>query len=79
MKLYMVVTSDKYELPLAIGSAQEIADYLGVLRKTVYEQACGTHQARCNGKITKRKIIKIELEEDPCELSCKTASRNSAE
>lgn len=79
MKLYMVVTSDKYELPIALGTAQEVANYLGVLRKTVYEQACGTHQARCNGKITKRKIIKIELEEDPCELSCKTASRNSAE
>ena len=67
MKLYMVITGDEFELPLMIGSAQEVADYLGVTRKTVYEQSTEYHQKRCTGKIKKRKIIKIELEDEACE------------
>lgn len=69
MTLYMVITADEYELPLAVSTkAQEIADLLGrtkyevfsaVSRKQVSQQRYSGHRYR---------IIKIEVgeEEPPC-------------
>ncbi len=58
MSVYMVVTSDKYELPLAVGNAADIARFTGTKISTVYRQTCND-AGRCNGKYRGYKIIKI--------------------
>lgn len=49
MVVYMVVTRDKYELPLFIAdTAQEIADYKGVNKQSVFQQmARKNKKGRC--------------------------------
>lgn len=34
--IYMIVTNDKYELPVFVGTAQEVADYQGVKVGSIY-------------------------------------------
>lgn len=41
MKLYLCVTRDKYELPLAVAeSQQELADMVGVQKNTIASALC---------------------------------------
>lgn len=50
MKLYMMTTSDKYELPLAVAdSPHELAEMVGVSYQRVYN---GMYQSN-NGRIKK--------------------------
>lgn len=34
--IYLIVTQDKYELPLFVGSADEVAEKAGVTRNAIY-------------------------------------------
>lgn len=74
--LYMAVTADEYELPVVIGTRQEVARATGLLPDTLTAMTSPSHKNR-NGN-RKFKIIKIEgdeIDERPCE----TTRRNSAE
>ena len=67
MKLYMAVTADKYELPLAVGSARDIAQYGGVSVSTVQTSVCRKYSGLQNGY----KYVVVDLRknegEDPLE------------
>ena len=69
MTLYMVITADEYELPLAVRTkAQEIADLLGRTKYEIFSAVSRKQvsQQRYNGH--RYRIIKIEAgeEEPPC-------------
>lgn len=59
-KDWMIVSPDRYELPLApcCGSAVELAKQLGITEVTVYQ----TEAMKYSGAIAKRKIVKFERE-----------------
>lgn len=66
MTLYMAVTADKYELPLAVtNTANELAKTLG--KKTSYVRAeisRETHgKNKCNGRMRGYKLVKVEVED----------------
>lgn len=53
--LYLAVTNDKYELPIAVAdSASELAKMLGIERQTVFVNLCRPAKS-------KRKIVKVEV------------------
>ena len=53
MTLYMLVTADKYELPLAVrDNVGEIADLIGRLKYDVYHT------------ISKKKVIKVVIDDE---------------
>lgn len=53
--LYLAVTNDKYELPIAVAdSASELAKMLGIERQTVYVNLCRSAK-------DKRKIVKVRI------------------
>lgn len=53
--LYLAVTNDKYELPIAVAdSASELAKMLGLSVYTIYTGVC-------RGAKNVRKIVKVEL------------------
>lgn len=57
--LWMAVTSDKYELPIAIAdTANELADYLGVTGKAIIQMKAKNQSGRNLGY----KIVTIEDE-----------------
>lgn len=61
MVLYVAVSQDKYELPIAVAdSARELARMLGVDKCTV---SCHITLAK-QGKIKKQKYFKVEVEDD---------------
>ena len=62
MILYMAVTPDKYELPLCVGNAREVAAFCGINMDNFYSQVTKTAQGKVNGKICKRKLIKVEID-----------------
>ena len=51
--IYMVVTKDKFELPLFVGNIAEIADAVGIKKETVSNYICK--------KRGKYKIIRVKL------------------
>lgn len=54
--IYMMVSDDKYELPLYVAdSAQELAEKLGVKKGTIYSHVIQWEK----GKIKKAKYIRI--------------------
>lgn len=58
MKLYLAVTPDKYELPLAVcDTAEELAKLFG-LRKNVVQSAISKN---LSGRNKGRKFIKVEV------------------
>ena len=60
-KLYLKVTSDKYELPLVVAdSAIELAEKLGVSRNLVYSHI--SHMR--NGNVKKSSIHVVEVDDD---------------
>lgn len=62
MKLYMAVTADKYELPLCVGTAREVAAFAGVNLDNFYSQITKTAQGKATGKLSGRKLIKVEID-----------------
>ena len=53
--LYLAVTNDKYELPIAVAdSASELAKILGIERQTVFVNLCRPAK-------NKSKIVKVEV------------------
>lgn len=62
--LYLLVSSDKYELPLAVAdSSEELAEMLGVRRNTIDSIIC---HAR-DGRRKRSKYCKVEWIEDDME------------
>ena len=69
MTLYMVITADEYELPLAVSTkAQEIADLLGRSKADIFSAISRNRQSMYTHNGHKYRIIKIEAEEEdtPC-------------
>jgi hypothetical protein len=66
MKLYMKVTSDKYELPLAVAkSVTELAKACGVTRNTIWQQMW----MQRTGKVKHCCYHCVEVEDDTITLS----------
>ena len=59
MTLYMVVTADKYELPLVVGTVEDIARFAGIKRLSVYKYIA----RRMSGKRNGYKLVRVEVEE----------------
>ncbi len=60
-KLYMAVTPDRYELPLAVcRSADELGQAFGITGHTVMVSLCRKDDGRKRGA----KFLRIEVEED---------------
>lgn len=48
--LWLAVTADKYELPLAVtDTAEELGRIYGVTDVTIYNAVTKRHNGRCNG------------------------------
>lgn len=60
--IYMVTTADKYELPLFVGTAKEVAEYLGIDASTVRQYCCPSR----NGKYAtqRRRVFRVEVLDD---------------
>ena len=57
MALYMMVTKDKYELPLAVaGSATELSRMTGVPEMQIYSQASKYR----HGLLKRSKFVRVE-------------------
>ena len=57
MALYMMVTKDKYELPLAVaGSAGELSRMTGVSAMQIYSQVSKYK----HGRVKRSKFVKVE-------------------
>lgn len=58
MKLYLKVTTDKYQLPVAVAdSAQELARIVGATKESVYSMISRSERGMNTG------YIKVEVEE----------------
>lgn len=61
MKLYLQVTKDKYELPLAVAeTGAELARMIGVNANTIHSTICKTNQVgdrRCS-------YVAVEVDDD---------------
>lgn len=65
MTLYMLVTADKYEFPLAVrDSVVEIADLLGRSRYDVYATISKKQVSKYPYNGFKYRIIKVEIDEE---------------
>ena len=61
MTVWMVVTKDEYELPVAIAdTAKELARICGVSNRTVISGALRSK----SGKVKKSRYIKVEIDDD---------------
>lgn len=58
--VFMVVTNDEYELPLAVGTRQKIAEFLGMKTQTLSASFSRGSQP----KDTRFRVIKQELADD---------------
>lgn len=59
--MWMAITTDKYELPIAIGDTlKELAANLGVTENAL----CSNRSRKRNGKTNKYIVINIVLDED---------------
>lgn len=65
MTLYVAVTADKYELPLAVSdSAKELGELLGRHRAEVYSQMSRKAVSKTKHNGFRYKIIKVEIDEE---------------
>ena len=63
MVLYLKVTNDKYELPLAVAtSAEELARMTGANANTIRAAVCHYEKGRVKNSVYKR--VRIEDEEE---------------
>lgn len=65
MTLYLLVTADKYELPLAVcDSAGEVAELLGRVRGDIYTTIARKLVSRETFNGHQFRIIKVEIDEE---------------
>ena len=65
MHMYMIVTADEYELPLAVcDSANEVAQLLGRVRGDVYSAITRKHVSQDTFNGYRYKIIRIKMDEE---------------
>ena len=65
MKLYMIVTADAHELPLAVcDNVGEVADLIGGLKYDVYKSISRQSVSHKTFNGYRYKIIKIEVDEE---------------
>lgn len=66
---YMVVTADKYELPLAppFDSAKELAEFLGISPATIYNNIWSREKGLVNGNHSTKKYIKFKEDNEDAE------------
>lgn len=65
MTLYMVITADEYELPLAVrNNAQEIAELLGRTKNDVFRAVGQNWLSKYPHNGHKYRIIKIEVDNE---------------
>lgn len=65
MRVYMLVTADKYELPLAVrDTVGEIADLLGRLKYDVYASISKKQVSKERYNGFHYKIIKVDIDEE---------------
>lgn len=65
MTVYMLVTADKYELPLAVrDNVGEIADLIGRLKYDVYSTISKKQVSQDTYNGFHYKIIKVEIDEE---------------
>lgn len=57
--LYMVTTADAYELPLAIGTADEIAEFLGIKQASLYAAVSPSRDSRYACRYGGRNNVRI--------------------
>lgn len=61
MIIWMEVTRDRYELPVAVAdSATELAKMAGVKPQSIMEHTCKA----ARGKIKRQRFVKVEVEDD---------------
>lgn len=63
MTLYMIVTADKYELPLYVGTAAEVAAYLGIKPASLYRLSAPSRN-KIYGTRDKFRLVKVEVDDD---------------
>lgn len=65
MKLYMIVTADAHELPLAVcDNVGEVADLIGRLKYDMYKSISNGSVSQKTFNGYRYKIIKIEVDEE---------------
>ena len=70
--IYMMVSHDKYELPLAVAdSAKELADMCGVMEHTIYTMIS---HAKLNGNFCQ--YVRVEVDEDEDEKTARRTKNN---
>lgn len=60
--IYMIVTEDKYELPLFVGTVEEVAEKAGCSVNTIY--ACISHYEHGRNKNTRYRRVILEGEDE---------------
>jgi len=66
-KLYLAVTPDRYELPLAVClSADELGRYLGISGRSVLQNM----NRKQSGTQRGYNLVRIEIEEDETDENC---------
>lgn len=67
MTLYMAVTADEYELPIAVEEkSSNLARRIGIHPETVYKELCYSRKGieRCNGKRRGYALREVEVSDD---------------
>lgn len=66
MKIWLAVTQDEYQLPIAVaGTAQELAEIMGVKRITIISSVSrGRREIRKTNRGVRRKYFCVEVEND---------------
>lgn len=65
MRVYMIVSADEYELPLAVeDSADRIAEILGITRNAVYVTIARKNVSLNTFNGCKYRIIKVDIDEE---------------
>lgn len=62
MVIYLIVSADKYELPLDFGNAAELSQRYNISQSTIYSRACRYDQGTDSGKTVGYKIVKVEVD-----------------
>lgn len=56
--IYILTEDDEYEIPIIVGTAQEIADYVGTNRQNIYVAFSRGQRIRVNHK--KYKVFRVK-------------------
>ena len=63
MYIYLVVTADKYELPIAVAnSGHEVAEILGIKRESVYSMITRKQSVFLHGQ--RYRIVRVNLDKE---------------